>query len=416
MEAILLTIGDEILIGRTVDTNSAWMAAELNVLGLAVREVVSVADERAAIEEAVARSLERAELVLVTGGLGPTRDDITKKTLADFFNMALVEHAGVLQEVERLLTKWGRPLNLLNRQVALMPEGATILLNHRGTAPAMWFERGGRVLVSMPGVPHEMKHLMTEKVLPALRKRFELPPVQHRHLLTAGIGESQIAEKVADLEEALPPHIKLAYLPSLGQVKLRLTGKGADAEALGAELQHWLDSFRGRIAEYVYGLDDSSLEEGVLERLASRGWQLGLAESCTGGRIASRLTRIPGASAWLRGGVTAYSYEAKSALLGVHPETLEKHGAVSAETVQEMLSGALQVFDADIAVAVSGIAGPGGGTPEKPVGTVYLGVATREGAVHIKRVQFPGDRAANIEWSTVAALNMLRRMMDGQLA
>jgi len=415
METILITIGDEILIGRTVDTNSAWMAAELNVLGLAVREILSVADSGPAIVEAVERSLKRADLVLVTGGLGPTRDDITKKTLSDFFGMALVEHQGVLDEVERLLKKWGRPLNLLNRNVALMPDGAKILLNRRGTAPAMWFERNNRVLVSMPGVPHEMKHLMTEQVLPALRKRFELPPVQHRHLLTAGIGESQIAEKVADLEDALPPHIKLAYLPSLGQVKLRLTGIGAGAEALKAELQQWLDQFRARIAEFVYGLDDSSLEEGVLERLAARGWQLGIAESCTGGKIAARLTRVPGSSAWFRGGVTAYSYEAKSALLGVNPGTLARFGAVSGETVQEMLAGALRVFDADIVAAVSGIAGPDGGTDEKPVGTVYIGVATRDGVSHVKRVQFPGDRAGNIEWSTVAALNMLRRLMDGAL-
>ncbi|MBI1193946.1 MAG: competence/damage-inducible protein A [Bacteroidetes bacterium] len=415
MDVILITIGDEILIGRTVDTNSAWMAAELNVLGLTVREILSVADEGPAIVEAVERSLDRAELVLLTGGLGPTRDDITKKTLADFFGMALVEHQGVLQEVERLLKKWGRPLNLLNRSVALMPEGADILLNRRGTAPAMWFERNNRVLVSMPGVPHEMRHLMTEQVLPALQKRFELPPIQHRHLLTAGIGESQIAEKVADLEEALPPHIKLAYLPSLGQVKLRLTGKGADAQALGTELQGWLDQFRARIADYVHGLDNSSLEEGVLERLAARRWQLGIAESCTGGKIGARLTRVPGSSAWFRGGVTAYSYEAKSSLLGVNPETLAHYGAVSEQTVQEMLTGALRVFDADIAAAVSGIAGPDGGTEDKPVGTVYIGVATRDGFSHVKRVQFPGDRAANMEWSTVAALNMLRRLMDGAL-
>ena len=413
MQAILLTIGDEILIGKTVDTNSAWMAAALNVLGVNVREILSVADSTEAITEAVQSSLERANLVLVTGGLGPTRDDITKKTLAQYFGMSLVEHQGVWEEIERLFKKWGRPVTSLSRDVALVPDGCKVMVNRRGTAPAMWFEQDGKVLVSMPGVPHEMKHLMTAHVLPAIRERYALPPVQHRHLLTAGIGESKIAERIVDLEDALPPYIKLAYLPTIGMVKLRLTGRGEDQAALGTEIQAWLEKFEARLPNYVYGYDDSSLEVAVVERLASKGWQLAAAESCTGGKISSRITRVPGCSQWFRGGVTAYSYEAKSALLGVSNQTLITFGAVSTETVREMLAGTLRVFDADVAVAVSGIAGPDGGTPDKPVGTVYIGVATKGGYL-VKRVEFPGDRTVNIELSTVTAMNMVRRLLDGQ--
>ncbi len=415
LTAILITIGDEILIGRTVDTNSAWMAAELNLLGANVLEILSVSDDAQAITEGVERALQRADLILLTGGLGPTRDDITKKTLATYFGMGMVEDPEVLEAIESLFAKFGRPVNSMSRAVALVPEGCRIFINRRGTAPGMWFEREGRVLVSMPGVPHEMKHLMTSQIIPALRERFDLPPVQHRHLLTAGAGESYIAGLIEDIEDALPPHIRLAYLPSLGQVKLRLTGRADDQEGLRAELQHWLDTISERISRYVYGYDNSSLEEAVLVRLAARNWQLGIAESCTGGKIGARITRVPGASAWFRGGVTVYSYEAKSAILGVDPETLARYGAVSEEAVREMLSGALRVFDADAAAAVSGIAGPGGGTEDKPVGTVFIGVATRDGFVHIRRVQFPGDRAGNIEMSTVAALNMLRLLMDGGL-
>jgi nicotinamide-nucleotide amidase len=409
--ATLITVGDELLIGKTVDTNSAWMASELYQLGVSVREILSVADTREAITEAVDRSLGRSDLVLMTGGLGPTRDDITKKTLADYFGVPLVLHDGVLEAIGLLFQKWGRPVSALNRDVALVPEGAQVFINRRGTAPAMWMERAGVVLVSMPGVPHEMKHLMKDAVLPALRQRFELPPVHFRHLLTAGIGESQIAERIADLEDALPEHLHLAYLPAIGTVKLRLSGAGQDRQQLEAEVQQWLERISGRISTYVYGWDEVSLEGAVLEALASRGWQFAVAESCTGGKIAARITRVPGCSAWFRGGVTAYSYEAKSALLGVQPETLERFGAVSEETVQEMLAGALRVFDADVVAAVSGIAGPGGGTDDKPVGTVYIGVATREGLVRIRRAEFPGDRAINMELSTVNALNMVRRVL-----
>ncbi len=410
MHAIICTIGDELLIGRTVDTNSAWMAARLNEQGIAVREILSIADTREAIAAAVDRCLARAELVLVTGGLGPTKDDVTKKTLADHFGMRLVEHPEVLAGIERLFARWGKPVNALSRAVALVPDGCTVLMNERGTAAGMWFERDGRVLVSMPGVPYEMKHLMAERVLPRLADRFTLKPLEHRHLLTAGVGESRLAGEVEDLEGALPEGVKLAYLPTIGAVKLRLSAAAGHT----AELEDWTARFRERVAPWLYGEGETTLAAAVVERLAARGWQLGVAESCTGGRIASRIVDVPGCSAWFRGGLAAYSYEAKTTLLGVPAAVLAEHGAVSTATVREMLAGALRVFGADAVVAVSGIAGPGGGLPDKPVGTVYIGVATRQ-AWYVRRFHFPADREGNIELSTVTGLNLLVRLMDGRL-
>ncbi len=411
MHAILLTIGDELLIGRTVDTNSAWMAAQLNAHGIAVREIVSIADTREAITEAVDRALERAELVLVTGGLGPTKDDVTKKTLADYFGMELVEHPEVMAAIERLFAHWGKPVSAMSRAVAQVPEGCTVLMNERGTAAGMWFERDGRVLVSMPGVPFEMKHIMLERVLPRLSQQFVTIPLIHRHLMTAGVGETRLAEEIADLEEALPPHIKLAYLPDVGAVKLRLSGTGPD---VAEELDRHFAAFKERVGRFAYGEDNETLEAAVIRLLREKGWQLGVAESCTGGRIASRIVEVPGCSTVFRGGLAAYSYEAKTWMLGVQADTLAKHGAVSTATVKEMLAGALRVFEADAVIAVSGIAGPGGGLPDKPVGTVYIGVA-HKGGWYLHKFHFPGDREGNIELSTVTGLNLMRLLLQGQL-
>lgn len=411
MQAIIVTIGDELLIGRTVDTNSAWMATQLNAHGIGVREILTVADTREAITEGVDRALQRAELVLVTGGLGPTKDDITKKTLADFFGMELVEHPEVLAAIEKLFAQWGKPVTELSRAVAQVPDGCTVLMNERGTAAGMWFERDGRVLVSMPGVPFEMKHLMLERVLPRLGQVFETEPLVHRHLMTAGVGESRLAEEIEDLEDALPPHIKLAYLPDVGAVKLRLSGIG---HGVSEELDRHFAALKERVGRYAYGEDNETLASAVVRLLREKDWHLGVAESCTGGRIASRIVDVPGCSTVFRGGLAAYSYEAKTWQLGVKAETLEARGAVSTATVKEMLAGALELFQADAVIAVSGIAGPGGGLPNKPVGTVYVGVAKKDGW-YLHKFRFPGDREGNIELSTVTGLNLMRRLLEGQL-
>ena len=414
MQAILVTIGDEILIGRTVDTNSAWMAERLNAIGISVLEILSISDTADAICRAAELSLGRADLVLLTGGLGPTKDDITKATLADYFGMDLVEHDEVRANIIRLFEKWGRPVPELSNSVAKVPEGSRVFINDRGTAAGMWFEQEGKVLISMPGVPHEMKHLLGDKIMPAIQERFPGPALYHRHLMTSGIGESRIAGLVEDLEDSLPPHIKLAYLPSSGAVKLRLTGRGQSQESLVSEVDAWLNRFEERVAKYVYGHDDKSLPEAVLDKLRIMGLSLGIAESCTGGKIAARVVAVPGCSDVFMGGTVAYSNDAKVELLGVDREELETKGAVSTSTVHQMLDGAIKAFNTDCAIATSGIAGPGGGLPSKPVGTVYIGVMSPQGRL-VKRFNFPGNREINMELTTVVAFTLLYRLLAGSL-
>ncbi|MFT7589019.1 MAG: nicotinamide-nucleotide amidase [Limisphaerales bacterium] len=412
MEAVLITIGDEILIGRTIDTNSAWMGSKLSEIGVNVLEIVSISDSRQAILDAVDQSLKKADLVLVTGGLGPTRDDITKKTLADYYDLSLVSDPGVQSNLERLFKKWGREIPELSKSMALVPEGCKVLINDVGTAAGMWFDRDQKVLVSMPGVPHEMKDMMRRKVLPLLQTQFKTPFITHRHIMTAGIGESRLAAKIEDLEDTLPAHVKLAYLPTTGMVKMRLSGTGENQEAIKKDVDDWTDKIATRLEKYVYGFDEMSLSGSIVEILKARNIQLGLAESCTGGLIASKIVQVPGCSKWFRGGLAAYSYEAKESLLGVSRETLNTQGAVSEECINEMLDGALKVFNADCAIAVSGIAGPDGGTESKPVGTVYIGVEV-PGTRYIHRFTFPGNREMNINLSAAVGLNLLSRLLRG---
>jgi nicotinamide-nucleotide amidase len=414
MQAILITIGDELLYGKTVDTNATWMAAQLSEIGIVVREKLTISDKMDVIQESVKRSLERADLILMTGGLGPTRDDVTKKALSDYFGTELEDHPEVRANLERLFRKWGREVPDASQHMSLVPRDARIFVNSVGTAAGMWFEQDRRVVISMPGVPHEMKHLMQNHILEALIQHFDRPQVLHRHIMTVGIGESRLAEKIVDLEDALPDHIRLAYLPSTGAVKLRLSASQDISAGLDSELESWVQQFSNRIGKHIYGYDGITLAEALLQRMQKANLSLGISESCTGGRIAARMVRVPGVSAYFHGGVVAYSYEAKEDLLGVPMDLLNEHGAVSTACVDKMLDGTLARFKCDLAVATSGIAGPGGGTPEKPVGTVYIGVHGPMGR-KIKRFQFPGNREINTELTVIGALASLIRMLDGNL-
>lgn len=410
MQAIVITIGDEILIGQITDTNSAWMATQLNLQGVAVREILSISDSHEAITEAVANAFERADLVLVTGGLGPTKDDITKKALADYFGIDLYFHEPTWEKITRMFNKWGRSTTPAHREQCYMPKNAEILNNKMGSAPGMWMEQDGKVLVSMPGVPYEMKYLMTYEVLPKLKSFFPGKPIAHRTILTVGEGESRIAARIEDFENALPATLKLAYLPGLGIVRLRLTATGEEAATLETLLDAKVKELQALLPELIFGYGEQQLTEVVGNLLRERQLKLGTAESCTGGYIAHMITKVPGASDYFEGTVISYSNEIKKKQLGVSPMTLEKHGAVSEETVTEMVKGALKLLEVDVAIAVSGIAGPGGGSPEKPVGTIWLAVGNTT-RIKTHRLNLGKNRLKNIEYTGNQALNMIRKFL-----
>ncbi|MDZ4680292.1 MAG: competence/damage-inducible protein A [Saprospiraceae bacterium] len=411
MKIHIITIGDEILIGQIVDTNSAWMAGELNRIGARVSYIHSISDDGDAIRETLDRALEDADAVLLTGGLGPTKDDLTKKALADYFGVEFVFHEPTLVWIQALFERIGRPMKAeaLHDQY-LMPANAVILPNKMGTAPGMWFEHQGKVIVSMPGVPSEMKYLMRHEVLPKLKARFGGKPIQHRTILTVGEGETIIAGRVAAIEDQLPPHVKLAYLPAVGQVRLRLTGIADDAAALEQLLDEQAATITACLSDIVYGFGDTTLEAAIGQMLLARSLTIGAAESCTGGHFSYSLTAIPGASAYFKGAVVAYDNAVKRSLLGVRAETLERYGAVSEQTVLEMAQGARELLQTDLAVSISGIAGPDGGTPEKPVGTIWMAIANKD-AVTAQKIVRGKDRLSNIQYATIQALNMVRKLL-----
>lgn len=421
MTAHLLTIGDEILIGQIVDTNSAWMSQQLNLKGIRVTGKSSVGDSPEAIRNGIADAMRQADVVITTGGLGPTKDDVTKKTIADMFGSDMHFNPEVYGRIEAYFAKIGRVMPPTMRDQATLPDKAEVLTNKVGSAPGMWFEEHGKVVVSLPGVPFEMQYLMSEEVLPRLLRRFKSRPIVHRTLLTAGEGESAIARRLEAFEDALPPHIKLAYLPALGQVRLRLTGiwEGADippdAEALlTAEVEAQKEALHRLIPDLVFGMENDSLEQVVGRLLLEQQKTIGTAESCTGGYIAHLITLVPGASRYFPGSAVAYSYEMKSKLLGVAPGLLEQHGAVSEIAVRAMAMGARELLGVDVALAVSGIAGPDGGTSDKPVGTVWMAVADADRAVTVK-FTFGRDRAKNIQMTGTYGLNFVRKFLLGEL-
>lgn len=406
MLAEIITIGDEILIGQIVDTNSAWMAEQLNAAGIRIKQISSVSDDREHILNALSEAAKRADIILITGGLGPTKDDITKNTLADYFKVDMVLNDAALQNVANIFKHYNRPLLEVNRKQAEVPANCEVLLNRNGTAPGMWFNEGGKVYVSMPGVPFEMKYMVEEEVIPKLKAVFKLPVIIHQTILTVGEGESFLAEKIADIENALPANIKLAYLPKLGQVRLRLSADGDNELLLQAQVAEQAANIIERVGINVVATTDIPLEKVVLNMMAEKGLTLSAAESCTGGYISHLITQHPGSSEVFFGGTVSYSYELKESVLGVKSETLWQYGAVSEETVKEMAEGALRNFKSDYSVAVTGVAGPGGGSDDKPVGTVWIAVANANKTL-IKKFTFGNKRTQNIERSATAAFFML---------
>jgi nicotinamide-nucleotide amidase len=409
VKASIITIGDELLIGQTIDTNSAWMAQELNAIGIWVHRRLAVGDAWDDIWQALDEEGAKSDLVLITGGLGPTADDITKPLLCRYFKGSMVVDQQVLANVRSIFERLNRPLIERNLKQAEVPDVCRVLMNHRGTAPGMWFEKDGKPFVSMPGVPHEMKGLMKRDVLPALSERFRLPPIVHRTLLTAGVGESFLAERISDFENGLPSDIKLAYLPNYGMVRLRLTARGNDPKTT-AELEAEFDMLKQQVTDVMVTDTDKTLQQVVGDLLRERGQTLSTAESCTGGYVSHLITSIPGSSAYYLGGAVVYANEVKTGMLGVREETLRAHGAVSEETVLEMASGILEKTGSDYAMATSGIMGPDGGSEEKPVGTVWVGLAAK-GRRSASRFQFRFDRARNIELTANHGLNALRKFI-----
>lgn len=433
VQASLVTIGDELLVGQTIDTNSAYIAQALNRVGIWVRRRVAVGDVYEDIWQTLDAEKKESEIIIITGGLGPTADDITKPLLARYFGGELVSHARTLDHIHYLFTKvFRRPEALLERNFkqAEVPDNCLVLFNRRGTAPGMWFEQtwpdgetlipaeeptilpagSRRIIISLPGVPHEMKGLMESEVIPRLQQSFMLPAIVHKTLLTAGQGESLLAEMLVDFESGLPDNIKLAYLPNFGMVKLRLTARQDSAAEAEALVKPFFENLQAIVKDYLVATEDIGLEVVVGRLLKEHNQSLSTAESCTGGYIAQLLTSEPGASAWYKGSVVAYDNNVKEEVLGVSPDTIGTHGAVSEETVREMVRGSLKLLKTDFALAVSGIMGPDGGTPEKPVGTVWIAAGNRH-EIRTRKLQFRFDRQRNITQTATWALDWLRRLI-----
>lgn len=410
MDATLITIGDEILIGQVVDTNSAWMGQELNLAGIKVSKIISISDTSEAIISTIKSALEQSDLILMTGGLGPTKDDITKKAIADYYGVGMEFHEPTYNRILKFFERLNRKPTSAHREQCDMPTNATLLHNKMGSAPGMWFEEEGKVLISMPGVPYEMKSIMADEVLPRLQKHFTTKPIAHRTVLTIGEGESRIADKIEAFESSLPDHIKLAYLPNLGMVRLRLSATGDDEAELNKTLDKKIEELNALIPELIFGYETDTIQQAVGRLFKEKGKTISTAESCTGGYIAHLLTSVPGASAYFMGSNVTYSYDLKEKILQVNKNTLDTLGAVSKETVIEMAKGSLELMQTDIAIAVSGIAGPGGGTPDKPVGTVWLAIGDKNNMKTVK-LQLGKDRIKNIQYTAIVALNMMRKLL-----
>lgn len=410
IQASIITIGDELLIGQVIDTNSAWMAQELNKAGIRVARRVAVGDVWNEIWTALDEEQKKSDIILITGGLGPTADDITKPLLCEYFDGKLIINEDARQNVVNIFTKLNRPIVERNLKQAEVPDTCTVLQNKRGTAPGMWFNKNEKVFVSLPGVPHEMKGLMTDEVIPLLTNQFKCPAIIHKTLLTAGVGESFLADMIQSFEEALPAHIKLAYLPNFGMVRLRLTSTGYDAVSTGKEAEERFEQLKSLVQAYLVTDTDEPMEAVVGKLLQAKGKTMCTAESCTGGYIAHLLTSMAGSSAYYDGSVVSYSYQAKEDLLQVDKHLLETKGAVSEEVVLQMAKGALRNIKADYVIAVSGIMGPGGGTAEKPAGTVWVAVGNQD-KTDTQLFHFRFDRMRNIQLTATNALNMLRKFI-----
>lgn len=410
MQAEIITIGDELLLGMTVDTNSSFIATILTEAGFRIYQITSVSDSREHIIKAIDEAFTRSDFVIVTGGLGPTSDDITKETIAGYFNSSLVSDAATLEKISSMLKSRGLEMNENNRKQALVPDKCKVLSNERGTAPGMLFEKDGHSLVSMPGVPYEMKYIMEAHIIPYIKHHFKREAIVYRTVMTYGTFEARLAEILEQFEEELPLDVRLAYLPTAGIIKLRLTAGGEDREEALGKINRQIKKLQGIIPQLIYGYDGLTLEKAVGELLNSKSLTLGIAESCTGGRISGMITSVPGSSKYFMGAVVAYDNTVKIRELGVESAVLEKEGAVSESVAAAMAEGVRQLLGTDFGVATTGIAGPGGGTPEKPVGTVWIAVASGAGTVTGK-FGFGTNRESNIRRASLAALNMLREQI-----
>ncbi len=411
--AAIITIGDELLIGQVTDTNSGWIAQRLNELGIDVLRRVAVGDEKDAIVNALNSELVDASVVIITGGLGPTADDITKPLLNEYFGGKMVTDDAVLAHLKELFSRRNRPFLERNMKQAEVPDVCTVLFNKMGTAPGMWFERDGKVIVSLPGVPFEMMHIMQVEVLPRLKQRFAGEYIVHRSVITAGEGESFIAERISDIEAGLPAHIRLAYLPGAGVVRLRLTGRGGDESTLVKDLEHYQREFAARLANVVIATEDIPLEQILGRWFTASNATLGFAESCTGGYVAHHITQVKGSSEYFKGSIVCYSNEIKEKILGVKKETIEQYGAVSEETVTEMAKAAIHVLDVDYSYAVTGIMSEGGESDRLEIGTVWMAVADKEHAV-AKKFWFPYDRVRNKEMAVSMGMLMIWKFINRQ--
>lgn len=413
VKAEIIAIGDELLYGQIVDTNSHWISVELDLLGVRVIRKTTVGDNPSDILAAFEEAEKRADLILMTGGLGPTQDDLTKPLLAAYFDCAIVEVPAAVEAVSSYFKRRGREMTPLNILQGHLPSCCTYVPNEVGTAPGMWFERAGTYWMSMPGVPHEMKKLMRDFVLPKIPQIFELPVIVHQVIKTVGIGESWLADLINDWENALPPHLKLAYLPSLGHVKLRITGFGVNKEQILTEIQLQIQAVMPKITKYVYGYNEETLETAIAKLLIQSDKTIALAESCSGGYISHLITTVAGSSRYFQGSIVPYKNEFKTNLLGVKSETLETSGAVSEETVLQMAMGVKNQFQSDFGLASTGIAGPDGGSEEKPVGTVWIS-CVGNGISIAKKLQLTQDRMLNIQLTAVSVLNLLRICILGR--
>jgi len=409
MKAEIITIGDEILIGQIVDSNSAYIGQELNKTGISVTQITTVSDDKDKILKSIAEAEKRADLIILTGGLGPTKDDITKKTIAEYFNDELVFNQDVYNHVKELLSGRGITMNELNSKQAYVPTTCKVLFNDVGTAPGMLFEKNNKIYFSTPGVPFEMKFLITERLIPYLKEKFTFDSIIHKVVMTQGIPESHLAKLIEDWENNLPKEIKLAYLPQPGLVRLRLSAQG-EKEYLTKLIEKEIDKLNKIIPEAIFGYDEEKIEFSVFNLLKEKGKTMSTAESCTGGNISALITSISGSSEIYKGTVVSYANEIKENVLGVKLETLEKYGAVSQQVVEEMVKGVLKLMQTDYAIAVSGIAGPTGGTEEKPVGTTWIAVGSKDKIISEKYL-FGEERSRNIRRASVTALNILRNFI-----
>jgi len=409
MQAAIITVGDEILIGQVIDTNSAYLGQKLSEIGIQLKKTFSVGDQHNEIILGLSQALNEADIVFMTGGLGPTKDDITKKAIADFLGLELFFHQETFDRIKGIFERMGRPMSPSHNDQCLMPQGVQILKNSMGTAPGMLFYHQGKRIISMPGVPYEMKSIMEEVVIPILMAE-SINFIIHKTILTCGVGETTIENKISDIVSTFPPNIKIAYLPALAQVRLRISGTGQNESELQHMVTHYTTLISDRISDVIYGYGDTSLEKEIYNLSFEKGLKIGTAESCTGGLIASKLVSIPGSSAYFMGSIVAYSNDIKTNILKVKNETLNIHGAVSEETVKEMVDGAIDILNVDIAVAVSGIAGPDGGTLEKPVGTIWICAGSRQNKVTYL-LKAGKDRLKNIEIASIYALNLLRKFL-----